>query len=133
MSRRNILDIAYGTGNLRYDSVRKGFIQNLEKLTELGYGPFAWKGDLDLKEMPSEGQLIDKGYIQVGNVIVTQFEKSGLPFTISIFPKSQRAKIFGENHVYSDEFDEVKRDFNELEKVTGIHMSLEVTKEYPED
>ena len=61
--------------------------------------------------------------------VLTSFNKEGLPFTITMFPRSQRAKIHGENHVYQNEFDQVRQDYNKFEEATGIYLSLRKTSE----
>lgn len=130
MGADGITDIEYGTGNLRYDRVRTGVLQNKDRLTEIGYA-CAWTEDLDLSAPLDNSELEKRGYYnndqyKSENFILTTFrlEKYNLPFAITIFPKSQRARIHGDNSIYGTEFDELRRELDVFEEVTGIHLGL---------
>jgi len=128
MSVEKVIDIEYGTGNLKFDRVRTGVLQNKDKLTEMGY-KCAWTGDLDLGGNLNPAELRERGYLVLDDCVLTSFDKEGLPFTITMFPRSQRAKIHGDNHVYQNEFDQVKQDYDRFEEATGIHLNLKQTSE----
>lgn len=128
MSVDKVVDIEYGTGNLKYDRVRTGVLQNRDRLTEMGYR-CAWKGDLDLGAPLNPAELRERGYLVLDDCVLTSFDKEGLPFTITMFPKSQRAKIHGDNHVYKREFEQVRQDFDRFTETTGICLSLKQTSE----
>jgi hypothetical protein len=121
-----IVDIEYGTGNLGYYKVRTGVLKNIDKLVEMGY-KCVWSGDLDLSEKLNPVELQKRGYIVIDDVLITSFEREGLPFTITIYTRSQKANIHGDNHVYQNEFAKVRQDYNAFEKVTGIHLNLKKT------
>lgn len=123
-----LVDIEYTTKSLEYDQIRTKVLQNRDKLIEMGY-KCAWNGDLDLtaQENPSERQK--RGYIDLSNVIITALEKDGLVFTITIYPKRQRAKISGNNHKYQTELDQTRQQFDKFEETTGIHLRLTQTSE----
>jgi len=128
MSVEKVIDIEYGTGDLKFNRVRTGVIQNRDKLTEIGY-KCAWTGDLDLSGDLNPAELRERGYLVLDDCVLTSFDREGLPFTITMFPKSQRAKIHGDNHIYQNEFNQVRQDYNRFEEATGIHLNLKQTSE----
>lgn len=126
METQKVIDVEYGTGNLRYDKVRTGVLKNKDKLVERGY-KCAWTGDLDLSEDADKVELRERGYLSLDDCIITSFQKDGLPFTISISPRSRTAKIHGDNHIYQNEYFAVISDFKQFEEITGIHLNLKQT------
>lgn len=128
MSIDKIVDIEYGTGNLKWERVRIGVIQNKDRLIEMGYR-CAWRGDLDLSAPLNPSELRERGYLVLDDEVITSFDKEGLPFTITIFSKSQRAKIHGDNHTYQSKFNQVRRDFDKFAEITGIRLNLKQTSE----
>ena len=89
----------------------------------------AWTGDLDLTAELKPAELQEKGYWVLDYFVLTRFEKEGIPFTITMFPRSQRAKVHGDNHIYQCEFDKMREDFDRFLEVTGINLSLKQTSE----
>ena len=128
MAVNKLIDIEYRTGNLKYDKVRTGVLQNKDRLTELGYR-CAWTEDLDLSAELNPAELRERGYSVAWNGVLTTFDREWLPFIITIFPKSQRAKLYGVNQIYQSEFNQVRQDLNGFEEVTGIRMYLKQTSE----
>jgi len=126
MSVDGVIDIEYKTGYLKYNKVRKGIIQNKDKLIENGYH-CSWNQDIDLNTELTSQAGDNKGYIVLDNVIITSMAKDGLPITISIFRNSQRAQVHGDNHVYENEFDIVKKDFEKLGELTGVYLKVKQT------
>jgi len=126
MNVDKVVDIEYGTGNLKYERVRTGVLQNKDKLTEMGYR-CAWTGDLDLSAPLNPLELKERGYLVLDDCVITSFDEKGLPFTISVFPKSQRAKINGNNHVYQNKLNQTKKNFDKFTEITGIRLSLKQT------
>jgi hypothetical protein len=124
--KQSTMTIRYGSGRLSYNTVRKGILQQKDKLSGRGYR-CAWKEDLDLSNgKPSTEELHKKGYMDLGNVILSSFS-DGLPVTITIFHRSMRAVLSGENWFYQNEYNRLKKRFSEFEKLTGIHMNLKKT------
>jgi hypothetical protein len=128
MSINQVIDIEYMTGYLNYDKIRKGIIQNRDKLIENGY-TCSWTQDIDLNSDLDANKNPDKGYIVLDDVVITSLMRDGLPITISIFRKSQRAKVHGDNHVYQNEFEDVKQDFAKFAELTGINLKVKQTSE----
>lgn len=128
MSVEKVIDIEYGTENLKFDNVRTGVLLNKDKLVEMGY-KCAWTGDLDLSGDLNPAELRERGYLVLDDCVLTSFDKEGLPFTITMFPRSQRAKIHGANHVYQNKFNQVRQDYDRFEEETGIHLNLRQTSE----
>ena len=128
MTLNNVIDIEYTTGYLKYDKVRTGIIQNKDKLIENGYY-CSWTEDIDLNKDLTASAEDNKGYIDLDNVIITSFMKDGLPITINIYKKSHRAQVHGNNHVYVNEFEDVKKDFAKLGDLTGVYLKVKQTSE----
>jgi hypothetical protein len=112
------IQIQYTTGNLDIETVKTRVLQREKELSKRGYNCH-WKGDLDPAN-PQQG----KGYANLGGIITTPFEKNGLAFLVSISPEEGIAQINGDEEIDETKYDQVRKELDEFEAVTGIHFEL---------
>ncbi|MBN1175120.1 hypothetical protein JXA48_00605 [Candidatus Woesearchaeota archaeon] len=112
--------IMYDSPYLSYDAVRKGLIQNREKLISAGY-KCNWNSDLDMNRVAFQ-DLTPYGFVNTDQTVKTAFSKNGFSFPIEIYKSTHGAQIHHSFSIPKNQIPELRLVLNELESISGISV-----------